>query len=106
MAQKWPCAIDELPIVKFTLMAQSGLPESPVARAQIPAGVLRNHMTTADWALVISIGSLLISAPGFIWNVWSKFIYPKAKVRPPPSRFHPYMLIHTVPRSATACRRG
>ena len=38
-------------------------------------------MTTADWALVISLFSFLVSLAGFIWNVWSKFIYPKAKVR-------------------------
>ncbi|RUW01104.1 MULTISPECIES: hypothetical protein [unclassified Mesorhizobium] len=38
-------------------------------------------MTTADWALVISLMSACISAAGFVWNVWSKFIYPKAKVR-------------------------
>jgi hypothetical protein len=38
-------------------------------------------MTTADWALVISIASASISLAGFIWNIWSKFIYPKPKVR-------------------------
>ena len=38
-------------------------------------------MTTADWALIISIGSLAISASSFIWNVWSKFIYPKPKLK-------------------------
>lgn len=38
-------------------------------------------MTTADWAIIISIGSLLISLAGFVWNVWSKFIYPKPSVR-------------------------
>src|SRR5579862_8738685 len=38
-------------------------------------------MTVADWALVISICSALVSLAGFIWNVWSTFIYPKAKVR-------------------------
>lgn len=38
-------------------------------------------MTTADWALVISICSAGISLAGFIWNVWSKFIYPKPRVR-------------------------
>jgi hypothetical protein len=38
-------------------------------------------MTTADWALLISIISALISLAGFVWNVWSTFIYPKAKVR-------------------------
>jgi hypothetical protein len=37
-------------------------------------------MQTADWALVISICSAAISLAGFIWNVWSKFIYPKPKV--------------------------
>jgi hypothetical protein len=38
-------------------------------------------VTTADWALVISIGSALVSLAGFVWNVWSKFIYPKPHVR-------------------------
>jgi hypothetical protein len=38
-------------------------------------------MKTADWALVISIGSFVIAILGFLWNVWSKFIYPKARVR-------------------------
>jgi hypothetical protein len=38
-------------------------------------------MKTADWALVISILSALISLAGFVWNVWSKFIYPKPRVR-------------------------
>ena len=38
-------------------------------------------MTTADWALVISLVSVLIALGSFIWNVWSKFIYPKPKVR-------------------------
>jgi hypothetical protein len=38
-------------------------------------------MTTADWAFVISIISALISAAGFVWNVWSKFIYPKPCVQ-------------------------
>lgn len=38
-------------------------------------------MTTADWALIISLCSFLISLAGFVWNVWSKFIYPKPKVR-------------------------
>jgi hypothetical protein len=37
-------------------------------------------MTTADWALLISICSAAISLAGFIWNVWSKFIYPKPRV--------------------------
>ncbi|KAA3517561.1 hypothetical protein G6L63_21140 [Agrobacterium vitis] len=38
-------------------------------------------MSTGDWALVVSIFSFIVSLAGFIWNVWSKFIYPKAKVR-------------------------
>ncbi|MET4294770.1 hypothetical protein ACVW1A_007831 [Bradyrhizobium sp. LB1.3] len=38
-------------------------------------------MQTADWALVISILSALTSLAGFLWNVWSKFIYPKPVVR-------------------------
>lgn len=38
-------------------------------------------METADWALVISILSAVVSLAGFIWNVWSKFIYPKPRVR-------------------------
>lgn len=38
-------------------------------------------MTTADWALVVSLFSFLVSLAGFIWNVWSKFIYPRAKIR-------------------------
>jgi hypothetical protein len=37
-------------------------------------------VTTADWALVISILSAAISLAGFVWNVWSKFIYPKPRV--------------------------
>jgi hypothetical protein len=37
-------------------------------------------MQTADWALVISILSAAISLAGFVWNVWSKFIYPKPRV--------------------------
>jgi hypothetical protein len=38
-------------------------------------------MNTADWALIISICSAVVSLAGFVWNVWSKFIYPKPKVR-------------------------
>jgi hypothetical protein len=38
-------------------------------------------MTTADWALVISICSAFVSLASFVWNVWSKFIYPKPIVR-------------------------
>ncbi len=38
-------------------------------------------MTTADWALTVSIFSFIISVAAFVWNVRSKFIYPRAKVR-------------------------
>lgn len=38
-------------------------------------------MTTADYALIVSILSLMISLGGLAWNVWSKFIFPKARVR-------------------------
>jgi len=38
-------------------------------------------MTTADWALVLSVFSFAVFLAGFVWNVWSKFIYPKARVR-------------------------
>ncbi len=37
-------------------------------------------MTTSDWAIIISISSLCIAMLSFVWNVWSKFIYPKPKV--------------------------
>ena len=40
-----------------------------------------HSLTTADWALVVSLFSFLVSLAGFVWNVWSKFIYPRAKVR-------------------------
>jgi hypothetical protein len=36
---------------------------------------------TADWALVVSLFSALLSLAGFVWNIWSKFIYPKAKIK-------------------------
>src|SRR5712675_722184 len=38
-------------------------------------------VSTADWALVISICSAIVSLAGFVWNVWSKFIYPKPRVQ-------------------------
>lgn len=38
-------------------------------------------MTTADWAIIISLGSLAVSIAGFVWNIWSKFIYPKPRIR-------------------------
>lgn len=37
-------------------------------------------MTTADWALVISLLSGVVALASFVWNVWSKFIFPKPRV--------------------------
>ncbi len=37
-------------------------------------------MSTADYALIISLFSLSIAAASFVWNVWSKFIFPRPKV--------------------------
>ena len=39
-------------------------------------------MTTADWALVISLCSFAVALAGFVWSIWSKFIYPRANIRP------------------------
>lgn len=38
-------------------------------------------LSTADYALIVSLCSAAISLAGFVWNVWSKFIYPKAKLK-------------------------
>ncbi len=38
-------------------------------------------MTTADWALVISLLSFVVSLASFIWNIWSKYIYPKSQIK-------------------------
>jgi hypothetical protein len=38
-------------------------------------------MGKGDWAFIISLGSLAISLAGFVWNIWSKFIYPKGQLR-------------------------
>lgn len=38
-------------------------------------------MTTSDWALIISLCSFAVALGSFVWNVWSKFIYPMPKVR-------------------------
>jgi len=47
-------------------------------------------MNTADWALTISLFSAVVSAAGFTWNVWSKFIYPKPKVLVSFNRMHTF----------------
>lgn len=38
-------------------------------------------MTTADYAFVVSICSAIVALASFIWNVWSKFIFPKPHIR-------------------------
>jgi hypothetical protein len=38
-------------------------------------------MTTADYALIVSIISALTAFFSLGWNVWQKFIYPKARLR-------------------------
>ena len=35
---------------------------------------------TAEYALIISITSLLLAFCSLIWNVWSKFIFPKPAI--------------------------
>lgn len=36
--------------------------------------------TTADYALIVSIFALTITIGNFVWNIWSKFIFPKPRV--------------------------
>jgi hypothetical protein len=38
-------------------------------------------MTTSDYALIVSLFAASISLASFVWNVWQKFIYPKARLR-------------------------
>jgi hypothetical protein len=38
-------------------------------------------VTTADYALLVSLFSAVVAVAGFVWNVWQKFIYPKARLR-------------------------
>src|ERR1700716_2639944 len=42
---------------------------------------MREILTTADWALVISLCSAAISLAALAWNIWAKFIFPKPTVR-------------------------
>jgi len=37
-------------------------------------------MTTADYALLVSLTSLLVAMGALIWNVWQKFIFVKPEV--------------------------
>jgi hypothetical protein len=38
-------------------------------------------MQTADWAFIVSLCSVVIALFSVLWNIWSKFIYPKPTVR-------------------------
>lgn len=38
-------------------------------------------MTTADYALIVSICAAAVSLVSLGWNIWSKFIYPKPRIR-------------------------
>src|SRR5882762_7634891 len=68
----------------ITRIGQDDQPDR--SRSHPPPGRARAEgegetMSTADWALVISICSAIVSLAGFVWNVWSKFIYPKPRVQ-------------------------
>lgn len=39
------------------------------------------NLTTADYALIVSLTSVLIALGSLVWNVWSKWIYPTPKIR-------------------------
>jgi hypothetical protein len=38
-------------------------------------------LQTADWAFIVSLCSVAIALFSLLWNIWSKFIYPKPTVR-------------------------
>ena len=40
-----------------------------------------SHLSTADYAFFISLFSAFIALTSLGWNIWSKFIYPKSKIR-------------------------
>lgn len=44
-------------------------------------GAAQAAWTTADYALIVSLFSAGLALLSFGWNVWSKFIFPKPKVR-------------------------
>ncbi|TFZ59790.1 hypothetical protein E4V01_07520 [Methylorubrum sp. Q1] len=50
------------------------------------------EMTTADWAFVISLLSFIVSLSSFVWNIWSKYIYPKSQIK---VRFNMMIIIGT-----------
>jgi hypothetical protein len=38
-------------------------------------------MQTADWALIVSLISLVVALVSLAWNIWTKFVYPRPAVR-------------------------
>jgi len=38
-------------------------------------------MTTADWAIIISLASFVLALSSFAWSVWATFIHPMPKAR-------------------------
>ncbi|MNS06312.1 hypothetical protein D3C72_377340 [compost metagenome] len=38
-------------------------------------------LETADYALIVSLFSAATAIAAFVWNVWSKWLYPKAKLK-------------------------
>ncbi|NOR63537.1 MAG: hypothetical protein GQ535_13710 [Rhodobacteraceae bacterium] len=47
----------------------------------IGSGVIESGWTTADYAFVISLFSATIALISLGWSIWSKFIYPKPRVK-------------------------
>ena len=45
------------------------------------ASVVGSVWTTADYALIVSLCSASMAAVSLAWNIWSKFIYPKPRLR-------------------------
>ena len=41
---------------------------------------MAGEWTTADYALIISICSFVVSLSGFVWNVRAKYLHPKPKI--------------------------
>ncbi|MGH6811021.1 MAG: hypothetical protein ACREDM_01300 [Methylocella sp.] len=67
-------------------------------------------MTTAHWALAVSLLSLVVAMASFVWNVWSKFIYPKAKLNleirvmeivPNPTNIPPFVVMSATNHGPT-----
>ncbi len=69
-------------------------------------------MTIADWAFVVSLLSCALSLGGFIWNIWSKFIYPKPKLHvtfsinrmfPDPGEVGPFLALSATNHGPIEC---